>query len=101
MQSRRDALALLASFPWAGNAFAQAEDWRRAYPELVLSVTPAENSGGVIDRFAPFAEYLSRTLGVKVTIRIGRESCKNDIGRIHGIEILSQELVHNLCIGRF
>ena len=73
MQSRRDALALLASFPWAGNAFAQAEDWRRAYPELVLSVTPAENSGGVIDRFAPFAEYLSRTLGVKVTIRIAND----------------------------
>jgi phosphonate transport system substrate-binding protein len=73
MISRRLVLALVASIAPACAALAQNDDWRRAYPELVLSVTPSENSGGVLDRFQPFADYLSRTLGVKVTIRIAND----------------------------
>ncbi len=64
------ALAGAAILPAA--AFAQA-DWRAQYPELVLAIVPAENASGVSDRFAPFTEYLAKTLGVKVTLRIASD----------------------------
>jgi len=36
-------------------------------------VVPAENASGVIDRWTPFAEYLSKQLGVKVTLRVAND----------------------------
>ncbi len=54
-------------------AQAQAQDWRAKYPELVLAVVPAENASGVSERYAPFVEYLSKELGVKVTLRVAND----------------------------
>ena len=52
---------------------AHAQSWRTAYPELVLAVVPAENASGVTERYAPFVEYLSKELGVKVTLRVAND----------------------------
>jgi phosphonate transport system substrate-binding protein len=50
-------------------AVAQA-DWRRQYPEINFVGGAAENASGITERFGPFANYLSQTLGVKVTLRL-------------------------------
>jgi phosphonate transport system substrate-binding protein len=68
--SRRLALAIVASTTIAP-AFAQ--DWKAKYPELVYATVPAENASGVTERFGPWMEYLSRELGVKVTLRIAAD----------------------------
>ena len=52
---------------------ASAEDWKAKYPELTFAVIPAENASGVTERWAPFMSYLSRELGVKVTLRIAND----------------------------
>lgn len=54
--------------------FAAAPALAQTVPtELVFSVIPSENSDGVVGRFTPFTEYLSRELGVKVTLRIASD----------------------------
>src|SRR5476649_2966817 len=52
---------------------ARAAGWRDKYPELVMGIIPAENASGVADRYAPFVEYLSKELGVKVTLRVAND----------------------------
>ncbi len=52
---------------------AAADDWKSKYPELIFAVVPAENASGVSDRFAPFMKYLSKELGVKVTLRLAND----------------------------
>ena len=42
------------------SAVAQAQEWKGTYPELVMAAAPVENSAGVIDRYTPFINYLSR-----------------------------------------
>ncbi|MGE0222254.1 MAG: phosphonate ABC transporter substrate-binding protein [Acetobacteraceae bacterium] len=64
------ALAGAAILPVAARA---QGDWRAKYPELVMAVVPAENASGVTERFAPFIDYLSRTLGTKVTLRVATD----------------------------
>lgn len=66
---------LVTAFVISGIAAAPAaaQDWRSKYPEIVFSVVPAENSGGVTNRYEPFMEYLSKTLGVKFTLRIAND----------------------------
>ncbi|MGA2126887.1 MAG: phosphonate ABC transporter substrate-binding protein [Xanthobacteraceae bacterium] len=71
MLDRRTLLASMAGALVAGSARAQA--WKAQYPELVLAVTPAENASGVAERYAPWVAYLSRELGVKVTLRIAND----------------------------
>jgi phosphonate transport system substrate-binding protein len=74
MLTRRHVLgtALAASsVALAGGAHAQS--WKSAYPELVLAVIPAENASGVTERYGPFIEYLSQTLGTKVTLRVASD----------------------------
>ena len=66
------ALAAAATAPFASAARA-AEDWRKAYPEIVYATIPEENASGVTDRYAPFVDYLSKQLGVKVTLRIAND----------------------------
>jgi phosphonate transport system substrate-binding protein len=74
MLNRRHILgAVLAASTFATTGIAQAQDWRAKYPELVFAVIPAENASGVSDRFAPFMEYLSKELGVKVTLRVAND----------------------------
>jgi phosphonate transport system substrate-binding protein len=52
---------------------AHAEDWKSKYPELVFAVIPAENATGVLDRWTPFVDYLSRELDTKVTLRVAND----------------------------
>lgn len=74
MLNRRHILGMvLAASTLAMTGTAQAQDWRAKYPELVFAVIPAENASGVSDRFAPFMEYLSKELGVKVTLRVAND----------------------------
>ena len=52
---------------------AAAQSWKSAYPELVLAIVPAENASGVTDRWTPFAAYLGKQLGTKVTLRVAND----------------------------
>ncbi len=52
---------------------AVAQDWKAKYPELVFAVVPAENASGVVDRWTPFVDYLSKQLGTKVTLRVAND----------------------------
>jgi len=74
MITRRTALALAAgTLAFASAGAAAAQDWKAKYPELVFAVIPAENAGGVVERFTPFVNYLSKELGTKVTLRIAQD----------------------------
>lgn len=52
-----------------GAASAKAEDWRVQHPELNIGVITEENQSDMLGRWQPVADYLGKTLGVKVTIR--------------------------------
>jgi len=52
---------------------ASAQDWKAKYPELVFAVVPAENASGVTQRYQPLMDYLSKELGVKMTLRIAAD----------------------------
>jgi len=41
--------------------------------ELVFAVIPSENAEGVVNRYTPFTEYLTRELGIKVTLRVASD----------------------------
>jgi phosphonate transport system substrate-binding protein len=69
--TRRIALGLGLATLLAAPAFAQ--DWKAKYPELVYAVVPAENASGVTERNGPWMDYLSKQLGVKVTLRIAAD----------------------------
>jgi phosphonate transport system substrate-binding protein len=71
MITRRIVLAGAAAL--AFSASASAEDWKAKYPEITFAVIPAENSSGVTERYAPFISYLSKQLGVKVTLRVAND----------------------------
>ncbi len=68
MIPRRIALVALVASLLAGPASAQT-----APTELVFAVIPAENAEGVVNRYTPFTEYLTRELGVKVTLRVASD----------------------------
>ena len=72
MLTRRMTLAV-AAIVATPLSVALADDWRAKYPELVYATVPAENASGVADRYGPFIAYLSRALGVKVTLRIATD----------------------------
>jgi phosphonate transport system substrate-binding protein len=72
MLNRRIAIAGLAALAFNVTA-AQAQDWKAKYPEIVFAVVPAENAGGVTDRYNDFVAYLSREIGTKVTLRIAND----------------------------
>ncbi len=52
---------------------ASAQSWKAKYPELTFAVVPAENASGVMDRFAPFMDYLTKEIGTKVTLRVAND----------------------------
>ncbi|WP_072385378.1 phosphonate ABC transporter substrate-binding protein [Hyphomicrobium sp. CS1BSMeth3] len=52
---------------------AGASDWRAQYPEVVFSIIPSENAGGVLNRYEPLMQHLSTVLGVKVTLRVAND----------------------------
>ena len=74
MLTRRHTLTLAAAGLAASLSLpAFAQDWKAKYPELVFAVVPAENASGVTERYAPFAAYLTKELGVKVTVRVAND----------------------------
>src|SRR6516225_3417397 len=74
MTTRRTILAALAVTTLAlCSGASRAEDWHAKYPELVFAVVPEENASGVIDRWTPFVDYLSREIGTKVTLRVAND----------------------------
>jgi phosphonate transport system substrate-binding protein len=72
MINRRLILAGAAALAFTASA-ASAQDWKSKYPELTFAVVPAENASGVTERWAPYIAYLSKELGVKVTLRIAND----------------------------
>ncbi len=70
---RRNLIALAASAAAFAASPALAQSWKASHPELVFAVVPAENASGVTERFQPFVEYLSKELGVKITLRIAND----------------------------
>src|SRR5258708_31318649 len=72
MIDRRIFLAGAAALAFTASA-ASAQDWKTKYPELTFAVVRAENASGVRERWTPFVAYLSRELGVKVTLRIAND----------------------------
>jgi phosphonate transport system substrate-binding protein len=71
MIHRRLVIAGMASLAFATSAF--ADDWKTKYPEVTFGVIPAENGSGVTERFGPFIAYLTKELGVKVTLRVAND----------------------------
>ena len=71
MITRRIILAGTAALAFAGSA--SAEDWKTKYPEITFAVIPAENGSGVTERYGPLTEYLSKELGIKVTLRVAND----------------------------
>jgi phosphonate transport system substrate-binding protein len=71
MINRRVVLACAAALAVAGSA--SAEDWRAKYPEITFAVIPAENGSGVLERYTPFVNYLSKELGIKVNLRVAND----------------------------
>jgi phosphonate transport system substrate-binding protein len=72
--TRRLMLGLAAGAAVALSATASfAQDWKARFPELVYAVVPAENASGVTERMGPWMAYLSKELGVKVTLRIASD----------------------------
>ncbi|MBN8534542.1 MAG: phosphonate ABC transporter substrate-binding protein [Rhizobiales bacterium] len=63
-------LVIAGAFSLLSAASAQAQ---KAPQELVFAVIPSENSEGVVNRYTPFTEYLTRELGMKVSLRIASD----------------------------
>src|SRR5437764_11032160 len=71
MITRRLILAGAAALAFTTSA--SADDWKAKYPEITFAVIPAENGSGVTERYGPFINYLSKELGVKVTLRVAND----------------------------
>ncbi|MGL4241026.1 MAG: phosphonate ABC transporter substrate-binding protein [Beijerinckiaceae bacterium] len=70
MITRRLAFAALAASALTAASAAVAQT---APSEFVFAVIPSENAEGVVNRYTPFTEYLTRELGVKVTLRVASD----------------------------
>ena len=73
MITRRNVMIGAAASALAAKSAFAADDWKAKYPEITFAVIPAENGSGVVDRYAPFISYLSKELGVKVTLRVAND----------------------------
>ncbi|GLQ55273.1 phosphonate ABC transporter substrate-binding protein [Devosia nitrariae] len=74
--TRRAFTALALALSLAAPALAQdspAPDWREQFPELTIGISSGENETDAIARTQPYADYLSRTLGVPVNIVRGTD----------------------------
>jgi phosphonate transport system substrate-binding protein len=71
MINRRIVLAGAAALAFTGSA--SAEDWKAKYPEITFAVIPAENGSGVMERYTPFVNYLTKELGIKVNLRVAND----------------------------
>lgn len=73
MFNRRSLIAATVAVAAISAPVAAQQPWQSRFPELVFAVVPAENASGVTERMQPFMAYLSRELGVKVTLRIAND----------------------------
>ena len=73
MFSRRTVLGLAAGALALSATAVSAQDWKAQYPELVWAIVPAENASSVTDRYGPMMAYLSKQLGVPVTLRVAAD----------------------------
>jgi phosphonate transport system substrate-binding protein len=72
MINRRTFIAGAALLAFSASA-ASAQDWKAKYAEITFAVIPAENGSGVTERYAPFVNYLSKQLGIKVNLRVAND----------------------------
>src|SRR5580692_9798622 len=72
MINRRTILAGAAALAFTATS-ASAQEWKAKYPEITFAVIPAENGSGVTERYAPFVAYLSKELGIKVSLRVAND----------------------------
>jgi len=72
MLNRRTLIAAAAALTFSAGA-AAAQDYKAKYPELTFAIIPAENATGVTERYAPLMAYLTKELGVPVTLRIAND----------------------------
>jgi phosphonate transport system substrate-binding protein len=70
MFNRRNIIGALAAGLALTSVAHAADDWKTKYPELTFAIAPVENAGDSLNRWGPFAEYLSKEIGVKVTMRV-------------------------------
>ncbi len=68
---RRSLAAVLISAAFIAPALAQ--DWRVQYPELTIGISSSENETDAIARNQPYADYMSKELGVPVKIIRGTD----------------------------
>ncbi|WP_181705281.1 phosphonate ABC transporter substrate-binding protein [Chthonobacter rhizosphaerae] len=73
MLTRRTVLGAALAAATLASAPAVAADWKTEYPEITFAIVPAENASGVTERWGPYVDYLSKELGVKVTLRIAQD----------------------------
>lgn len=74
MLNRRHLIGAIPALALPGLAAAQpAPAWRAQFPELVFAIVPAENATGVTERYQGFIDYMSRTLGTRVVLRIASD----------------------------
>jgi phosphonate transport system substrate-binding protein len=73
MLNRRILLSAAIAIGLASPFAAQAESWKEKYPEITLGAIPVENASTTTDRFGKLADYLTKELGVKVTLRIAND----------------------------
>jgi phosphonate transport system substrate-binding protein len=52
---------------------ALAQEWKQQFPELSIGISSSENESDAIARTQPYADYLTRTLGVPVSIVRGTD----------------------------
>ena len=78
MFNRRTLIAAAAALALTSGA-AGAQEWKKQYPELTFAVIPAENASATTDIYTPFAEYLSKEIGVPVnamSVALGTASAR-------------------------
>lgn len=68
---RRSLAAVLITAAFIAPAMAQ--DWRAQFPELTIGISSSENETDAIARNQPYADYLSKELGVPVKIVRGTD----------------------------
>jgi phosphonate transport system substrate-binding protein len=73
MLNRRILLGALAAGIVFSSAAHAADDWKKKYPELTFAIVPVENGADTLNRYGPFVDYLSKRLGVKVTMRVAQD----------------------------
>ena len=73
MINRRTLLAGAAAGTLGAIQTAAAQDWRAQYKELIYAHVPSENASSMTEHWTPFIAYLTKELGVKVTLRIAND----------------------------